>query len=86
MAKEIEMKMEEKGHSLLFSLLLSLCENVDAMAGALATVLSHEMTWGMETIYAKTVKQTKRVWVLLTYLVKSNSEVMSPDSQTLEKK
>lgn len=38
------MKMEERGHTPLFSFDLSVDENVEAMAGALAAILSHEVT------------------------------------------
>lgn len=54
------MKMEEKGHALLFSFLLFTGENVGAMAGAPAAILSHEITGRMETIAVKTTKQTNK--------------------------
>lgn len=54
------MKTEEReGSRLLFSL-LSVGGNVNAMAGALAAIISREMAWRMETIHAKTIKQTKK--------------------------
>lgn len=55
------MKMENRGHALLFSFLLFTGENVGAMAGTPAAILSHEITWRMETIDVKTTnKQTKK--------------------------
>lgn len=52
--------MEERGHSLLFPFRLSVDENADAMTGAPAAILSHEVIWRMETIHAKTTNQTNQ--------------------------
>lgn len=54
------MKMEEKGHAILSSFLLSPGENGDAMAGAPTAILSREITQRMETTAVKTTEQTKK--------------------------
>lgn len=52
--------MEERGHAVLVSFLLSAGDKGETMAGAPAAVLSHETTQRKETADVKTTKQTEK--------------------------
>lgn len=58
---------KESCHAPFFPFFLSVGENVNAMAGAPAAILSCEMNKRIETVHTKMTKQTsKRLWVLST--------------------